>query len=107
MNIQVFVRGVEQPAELRSFAQEKLAGVLERFNHSVRDATLRLEDVTGPDKKGDVDKACNVEVRLRTGEIRIKERGDDFHATIDTAMDRLRAALSREVARGKRGIGEG
>ena len=106
MNIQVFVRGVEQPADLRSFAQEKLAGVLERFDHSVRNATLRLEDVTGPEKGG-VDKACSVEVRLRTGEIRIKERGDDFQATINAAMDRLRAALSREVSRGKRGIGEG
>ena len=106
MNIQVFVRGVEQPADLRSFAEEKLAGVLERFNHSVRNATLRLEDVTGPEKGG-VDKACNVEVRLRTGEIRIKERGDDFQATINAAMDRLRAALSREVSRAKRGIGEG
>ena len=106
MNIQVFVRGVEQPADLRSFAEEKLAGVLERFNHSVRNATLRLEDVTGPEKGG-VDKACSVEVRLRTGEIRIKERGDDFQATINAAMDRLRAALSREVSRGKRGIGEG
>jgi len=105
MNIQVFVRGVEQPADLRSFAEEKLAGVLERFNHSVRNATLRLEDVTGPEKGG-VDKACSVEVRLRTGEIRIKERGDDFQATINAAMDRLRAALSREVSRGKRGIGE-
>ena len=106
MNIQVFVRGVEQPADLRSFAEEKLAGVLERFNHSVRNATLRLEDVTGPEKGG-VDKACSVEVRLRTGEIRIKERGDDFQATINAAMDRLRAALSREVSRAKRGIGEG
>jgi len=106
MNIQVFVRGVEQPANLRSFAQEKLTSVLERFDHSVRNATLRLEDVTGPEKGG-VDKSCSVEVRLRTGEVRIKERGDDFHATIETAMDRLRAALSREVARGKRGIGEG
>jgi ribosomal subunit interface protein len=106
MNIQVFVRGVEQPADLRSFAQEKLTSVLERFNHSVHNATLRLEDVTGPEKGG-VDKACSVEVRLRTGEIRIKERGDDFQATINAAMDRLRAALSREVARGKRGVGEG
>jgi ribosomal subunit interface protein len=106
MDIHVFVRGVEQPAELRSFARDKLASVLERFDHSVLNATLRLEDITGP-AKGGVDKSCNVEVHLRTGEIRIKERGEDFHATINTAMDRLRAALSREVSRAKRGVGEG
>jgi ribosomal subunit interface protein len=106
MDIQVFVRGVEEAADLRGFAQEKLTKILERFDRNTLSATVRLEDVTGPEKGG-VDKSCNIEVRLRTGEIRIKERGEEFHATINTAMDRLRAALSREVSRAKRGIGEG
>ena len=67
---------------------------------------MRIEDVTGPEKHG-VDKQCSIELRLRTGEVRIKEIGDDFHATIDTALDRMKAALSREAAKAKRGVGEG
>jgi ribosomal subunit interface protein len=106
MDIQVYVRGVEDAAGLRSFAEEKLAKVLERFENNMLSATIRLEDVTGPEKGG-VDKLCSIDVRLRRGEIHIKESGGDFHATINTALDRLRAALSREVSRAKRGIGEG
>jgi ribosomal subunit interface protein len=108
MDLQVFVRGAsdDETPELRAFAEEKLAATLDRFADHVLSATVRAEDVTGPTKHG-VDKQCSVEVRLRTGEIHIKEQGEDFHATIDTAMDRLKAALSRETAKAKRGIGEG
>lgn len=106
MDTKVFIRGVEKPSDLRAFAEEKLAGALERFADRVLNATMRIEDVTGPEKHG-VDKQCSIELRLRTGEVRIKEIGDDFHATIDTALDRMKAALSREAAKAKRGVGEG
>ncbi|MBN2445345.1 MAG: HPF/RaiA family ribosome-associated protein [Phycisphaerae bacterium] len=106
MAMQVFVRGVEDGTGLRQFAEEKLEKSLERFHDHVLDATVRLEDVTGPDKHG-IDKLCHIDVRLRSGEVRIKEQGDDFHVTLNTALDRMRAGLSREVAKAKRGIGEG
>lgn len=106
MDINVVVRGVEQPTRLREFAEEKLVRVLTRFDERILSVSVRLEDETGPGKHG-VDKKCSIEVRLRTGEVRIKEQGDDFEATINTAIDRLKAAISREVAKAKRGIGEG
>lgn len=106
MNIQVFIRGVEDATRLRDFAEEKLGKTLERFQGSTLGATMRLEDVTGPEKRG-VDKSCSIEVKLRTAEVRIKELGEDFHTTINAALDRLKAAVSREVAKAKRGIGEG
>jgi len=106
MDIKVIIRGVDDATGLREFAEKKLAGAIERFEDRVLSATVRLEDETGPTKHG-VDKVCHVEVRLRTGETRIKEVGEDFRATIDTAMDRLKAALSREAGRAKRGVGEG
>lgn len=104
--MQIVIRGVEDPAGLRGFAEERLAEGLARFEERVLTAVMRLEDVTGPEKGG-VDKLCSIEVRLRTGEVRIKERGEEFHATINTAIDRLRSALGREVSRAKRGVGEG
>jgi ribosomal subunit interface protein len=106
MEMRVFIRGADDPGPLRAFAEEKLTAGLQRFEEHVLGATIRVEDETGPGKHG-VDKICHIEVKLRTGEVRIKEHGDDFHATIDKAIDRLRAALSRETARAKRGIGEG
>lgn len=106
MDTKIVIRGVDDTAELRNFADEKLAAGIERFHDHVLGATMRLEDVTGPEKHG-VDKLCSIEVRLRKGEVRIKEEGEEFHATIDVALDRMKAALSRETGKAKRGIGEG
>lgn len=106
MNIQVVVRGVDNAGRLRGFAEDKLAKTLERFQDRVHAATMRLEDETGPDKGG-VDKLCSIEIKLRSGNIRIKERGEEFYATIDSAVDRLKAALSRQTGRAKHGVGEG
>lgn len=106
MDIKVVIRGVDEAGQLRDYAEERLGHALERFEHQVLSATMRLEDETGPEKHG-VDKHCNVDVRLRTGEVVIKEQGEDFLAVVNVAMDRLRAVLGREVAKAKRGIGEG
>ncbi len=106
MEIKVIARGLNDAADLREFGAGKLAGALERFEDRVLTATMRLEDETGPTKRG-IDKVCSIEVRLRTGEIRIREVGEEFRATIDTAVDRLKGVLSREVGKAKRGVGEG
>lgn len=106
MDLQVVVRGAADPTPLRTHAEDKVTRVLERFDHMVLTAIVRIEDETGPEKHG-VDKNCHIDVKLRSGDVIIKERGDDFHAAIDIACDRLKAALSREVSRNKHGIGEG
>jgi len=105
-DIQIIVRGVENPNHLREFAQEKVHRAIERFDSHVMNATLRLEDETGPGKGG-IDKICSLEVKLRTGDVRIKEQADHFEAAIHTGCDRLKAALSREVGRAKHGVAEG
>jgi ribosomal subunit interface protein len=104
--IQVFVRGLNGASEVRTFAEEKLTAALERFQENVLDATLRIEDETGPSKHG-MDKVCSIDVKLRTGEFHIRETGTDTYATIDVALDRLRTKLGKEVSKTKRGIAEG
>ncbi len=104
MNTQVVIRNAENGNGLRAFAEEKLAETLARFERAVMSAIVRLEDVTGSEKETADDKLCNVHIKLRTGEIVIKEQASDFHAAINTAMDRLKAKLSREIGRGKHGI---
>lgn len=108
MDIKVVVRGVENgdAAHLREFVLDKLSPLVERYEHAVLDGQVRIEDVTGPEKHG-VDKLCHIELRLRSGEVRIKELGEEFKATINVALDRLRAVMSREVAKAKHGVGEG
>ena len=106
MDLRVSVRGVEKPAALRAFAEERAAKGLARFDKKILGATMRLQDETGAERKG-LDKTCSIEVKLRQGEVRIKEQGEDFVATINAALDRLKAALSRKVSRTKRGVAEG
>lgn len=106
MDLRIVIRGVEESADLRSFAEQRLEKALDRFHDSILSATMRLEDETGPEKGG-VDKRCSIEIKLRNTEVRIKEQGGDFHATINAAIDRLKASLSREISRAKHGIGEG
>jgi ribosome-associated translation inhibitor RaiA len=106
MDLRLFIRGVERPAELREQARERVRSGLRRFAARILSATVRLEDETGP-QKSRIDKVCQIELRLRSGVIRIREVGQNFRAVIDVALDRVRGALSRQVGRAKRGVGEG
>ncbi|QOJ14426.1 MAG: HPF/RaiA family ribosome-associated protein [Planctomycetia bacterium] len=106
MDFNVFVRGVDNPAVVREMAEGRIAAGLQRFESRVRRATVRLEDETGPNQHG-IDKVCSIELLLDSGDVRIREVGSDFSSVIDVAVDRMRAALGRQVSRDKRGIGEG
>jgi len=106
MNMQVVVRNAEDSAEVREFAEDAVARAIERFEDRIVSAIIRLEDETGP-VKGGVDKVCSIDLKLTHGEIHIRERTDAFRDSINTAADRLKAALSREIAKAKRGVGEG
>lgn len=107
MDLDIFVRGVEGGSNLREMAREKFDAALQRFTTHVRRATVRIEDETGPDQHR-LDKVCAIELQLNNaGDVRIREVGDNFAATIDVAIDRMRAALGRQVSRAKRGVGEG
>jgi ribosomal subunit interface protein len=106
MDLQVVIRNTPEAPAIRAFAEQKLVSALERFEREVLAAVVRLEDETGP-TKGGVDKQCHVEVKLRGRDLRVKEQGEDFYATIDTAMDRLRTLVGKEVSRAKRGVAEG
>lgn len=106
MKFEIFVRSVEDPAGLRTLAEKKFDAALRRFTSHVRRAVVRLEDETGPTQHK-IDKVCAIELQLDGQAIHIREVGADFTPVIDIAIDRMRAALSRQVNRAKRGIGEG
>ncbi len=107
MDIRVFVRGVNNKEELRALALDRVSRGLHRFARRIRNVNVRVEDETGPRKKG-IDKVCSIEVEFpRGGDVRVREVGDDLRAVIELALSRVKAAMGREVGKRKRGIGEG
>jgi ribosome-associated translation inhibitor RaiA len=106
MNLRMFVRGLPDPEAVRAQARRKTESALQRFEARIRSASVRIEDETGPRRHG-VDKICTIALVLDSGELRIRETGREWVQVFETALDRVRAALSRKVARSKRGIGGG
>lgn len=106
MDLKVIVRGVEDPSSVRSHATRRVETALRRFAGKILVATIRLTDETGPRKEKD-DKVCSIDLKLRTETIRVKEITTDFKTSISLALDRIRAVLSREIGKTKRGVGAG
>jgi hypothetical protein len=107
MNIKMTIRGFKRPSEIRSYAEDRMADGLKRFDGTIRRVTARVEDETGP-RKQVVDKVCMLHIELKHGgQVMIHELGDDLPSVIDVALDRAKAALSRKVAKKKRGVGAG
>lgn len=106
MDIQTTVKGFESKTKLREYAEERITTALQRFEERILNVTIWLEDVTGPEKQG-VDKLCRIEVHLKPGRVVIEELGDDMHTTLGACVDRLKAAISRQAGKTKRGIGAG
>ncbi len=107
MDVSVTMKGIDDSSALRSQAEERLRSALDRFQSRVRNVSILLEDVTGPHKQT-VDKRCRISVWLaHGGELTIDEVGADAFASLAVALDRLKASISREIGRKKRGVGAG
>lgn len=107
MDIRVVVRGHADKSDLRTHAEERLTSAVERFTDRIRHVSVQLADESGPNHHGG-DQRCKIDVQLKpSGEILIDEVGDDIHASIALAVDRLKSALSRETGKQKRGVGGG
>lgn len=107
MNIRITVRKLSNADALRAYADARLDVALARFEDRVREVAVRLEDLSGPNHRG-ADQRCRIDVTLKpAGKVLIDEVGDDMHASIALAVDRLKAAISREAGKRKRGVGRG
>ena len=107
MNLRVTIKGIDDKASLIQETNEKVASALERFEDRVLDISVLLEDETGPNKNT-VDKRCRINVHLKGGdEITIDEVGEEILSSLNVALGRLKAAMSRAVGKAKRGVGAG
>jgi ribosome-associated translation inhibitor RaiA len=88
---------------IRSTVERRLAFALGRFGGRIAGVTVWLGDVNGP--RGGVDKTCQVQVALASGNRLLVEDADaDLYAAIARAADRVGRAVARDLAR-RRDVG--
>jgi putative sigma-54 modulation protein len=94
MLVTMLLKGVRvSPGEERSL-QSKLRQAFGRFQRSIQQVDLAVEDVNGP--KGGVDKRCRLTVCLpRQRDLVLEERGTDVLPAVHQLIDRTVVAVSR------------
>ena len=107
MDVRVSVRGLSADTGLRTYAAEKISDALRRFADRITTAQLWLEDLTGAANPGH-DNRCLIDVHLRRGgEVVVRQESDDVLACLGRGIERAKIAVSKQLARRKRGIGAG
>lgn len=99
MQVHVQVKGLPGAARLRRYATDRLTTALARVAHAVHDASMRLDDINGPERGG-VDKLCRVVLRLSDQSVLVvEELGSDIGRVIDRVADRLQQNVAQHLAR--------
>lgn len=107
MDIRILIKGVAEPNKLREYAETKIETTLQRFADRLSSVSVRLEDAPGS-RRPSAEKQCSINARMKSsGEIVIKEHSEDLQSALLTALDRLKAAVSRKAGKMKRGVGGG
>lgn len=98
MHVRIQVKGLIKATQLRRFASRKFETALSRFSHTIQEASIRLNDINGPDRGG-VDKLCRVVLRFKDNSIIvIEELGSEISQVINRVVDRLHQSISREMS---------
>lgn len=98
MQLRIQVKGLTKAKQLRRFAVRKFEVALSRFSHSIQEASVRLDDINGPERGG-VDKLCRVVLRFKDNSVVvIEELGAEVFRVIDRVADRLHQNVSRQIA---------
>lgn len=99
MQVQVQVKGLLRAAKLRVFAARKLNVALARFSHDIREVTLRMHDINGPDRGG-ADKLCRVVLRFGDNSVVvIEDLGANVMEVVDRVTDRLHHTVTKQLSR--------
>jgi hypothetical protein len=99
MQMKIQIKGLPGAAKLRRLAAHKIDVALARYAHAVEEASVRLDDINGPDRGG-VDKLCRVVLRMKDSSVLvIEELGTDIAQVIERVADRLHQSVARQLAR--------
>jgi len=99
MEMKIQIKGLPRAAKLRQVAIYKLDAALARYAHVIDAASVRLDDINGPDRGG-VDKLCRVVLRMKDSSVLvIEELGADIAQVIERVAERLRQSVARQLSR--------
>ncbi len=99
MQIKIQIKGLPRATKLRRIAAHKIDGALARYAHAIQEASVRLDDINGPDRGG-VDKLCRVVLRMKDSSVLvIEELGADIAQVIERVADRLHQSVARQLSR--------
>ncbi len=99
MKLNIQITGLPRASALRRAAAHKIEAALARYAHRVQAASVRLDDINGPNRGG-LDKLCRVVLRMTDGStLVIEEVGANFAQVIERVADRLRQSVARQLSR--------
>lgn len=85
-------------ARIREFAVSRVQFVMRRLAWLVSRAKVRFSDLNGP--RGGVDKCCHLELKTdRAGTVTITSKASDWHAALETSLERASRMLLRKRQR--------
>ena len=97
MIVTIAAKGLALSALLRRHVARRLGFALDRHQHALRRAIVRLQDLNGP--RGGVDKACTIELqRGGAAPLFVRAVAADAQGAVDAAARRAAHALARQHA---------
>lgn len=99
MQMKIQIKGLPSATTLRRIAAHKIDSALSRYAHAIQEASVRLDDINGPNRGG-VDKLCRVVLRMKDSSVLvIEELGADIAQVIERVADRLHQSVARQLSR--------
>ena len=100
MRLDVHAQGIPLTERLRAHIDRQVQFALSAFGSRIRHVRVQLRDLNGP--RGGEDVHCQIQARLEPrGDVIIKETRADSFGAVARATDRVKQAVSRQLARAR------
>ncbi len=88
------------PEDVVRYTEDKIAARLQKFSPRLMGVLVHVKDVNGT--RGGNGLVCHMEARLaRLEPVNVEEQDHDLREAIDLALDRLEAAVARQVGKAR------
>lgn len=96
MQIQINYAGTASSDALNAHIESAVENAIGRYSDRVTRVEVHVRDLNGPQKSGPRDKRCLMEARpAHAVPIAVEEEGDDYHAAVTGAADKLERAVRK------------
>lgn len=105
IRIRVQTAQIEELSQSMVLIEQAFINALDRFEHVIHEADIRLVDINGP--KGGVDKCCKARLCLHPrGIIVVKAEASSLIDAANEACDKARRAIAKRLDKKRRGPGQ-